>query len=307
MKKPEIKTEKMNETVDEEETNEDENSNAEKKKIKQEEPVEVKPTQEELSSECETLNLALAVDKLSILTKEETFLLVNTINWEDNIILDFNQNQTVNYDTISNRIETTATNQSAELINERIKYAGWVPSSDYRTLAAYQSKVLGKKSDYLESYKDQAVPVSQPSSKHHAAAAVAPAAPINWSSIFPNENYDFIYGDWEKKIILDPKNIDDSLLNPPDFYIDPNDDNLLLGVPDDPLVLQSSNQNAQTDEPKNKENDELTQKQKEKSKNYENRNKITKSLLGRNGIIKEDMNNDSEVPILAPKLINSAI
>jgi hypothetical protein len=26
-----------------------------------------------------------------------------------------------------------------------------------------------------------------------------------WSSIFPNENYDLLYGDWEKNIIFDPQ------------------------------------------------------------------------------------------------------
>jgi len=35
-------------------------------------------------------------------------------------------------------------NQSEEMINERIKYAGWIPSSEHRTLYSYQSKVLGK-------------------------------------------------------------------------------------------------------------------------------------------------------------------
>ena len=141
-----------------------------------------------------------------MLTKEETLLLINTISWEDNIIFDFNQNQTVNYDAICNN-NGAVLNQSAELINERIKYAGWVPSSEHRTLLSYQSKVLGKKSDYLESYKDQTVPaVQHQSGKHHASSSSFSAVTAsNWNSIFPNENYNFIYGDWEKKIILDPK------------------------------------------------------------------------------------------------------
>jgi transcription initiation factor TFIID subunit 1 len=84
-------------------------------------------------------------------------------------------------------------------------------------------------------------------------------------------------------------------LNPPEFYIDPNDDNLLLGVPDDPLLLQSTNPNNQaSEEAKNKENEELSQKQKDKNKIYESRNKITKSLLGRSGVLKDDGNENTE-------------
>ncbi len=199
--------EKLNKSNDEED---DENSNLEKKPIKEEkkgDTEESTPNQddESVSNECETLDLTQAISKLSMLTKEETLLLINTTSWEDNIIFDFNQNQTVNYDAICNK--GTVLNQSAELINERIKYAAWVPSSEHRTLLSYQSKILGKKSDYLESYKDQAVPtVQHQSSKHHASNNSSNAVnALNWSSIFPNENYSFIYGDWEKKIILDPK------------------------------------------------------------------------------------------------------
>lgn len=298
------KDDKSAEPGDEKEAHKSEDKN----QVKQEPDDETNQAtqQDDLSSECDTLNLTQALSKLNVLGKEENFLLINTINWEDNIILDTNQTQTINYDTISNRNEPSqATNQSAELINERIKYAGWVPSNEHRTLLSYQSKILGKKADYLESYKDQAVPAAQSTGKHQAASAQSASIQLNWNSIFPNENYDFVYGDWEKKIILDPKQIDSSLLNPPEFYIDPNDDNLLLGVPDDPLLLQSAtgaSQNA--DEAKSRETEELTQKQKEKSKLYESRNKITKSLLGKSGVLKEDTANEQEVIIFRISIIS---
>jgi hypothetical protein len=293
LKKPEVKETKTSAATTDEtdlkkikEEDEEEEEDEPKKEMSQEPDT--------ISSECETLNLTQVVNKLNDLTKDEKFLLVNTTNWEDNIIFDFNQ-----------KLST------AELINERIKYAGWVPSSEHRSLLSYQSKILGKKVDFLESYKDQAVPVSQTTShsgkhhhhhhhhhNHHHNTTQANAANQNWLSIFPNENYEFIYGDWEKKIILDPKNIDTSLLNPPEFLIDPNDDNLLLGVPEDPSLAQTATslnaQNAENDANKNKENeDQLTQKQKDKNKIYESRNKITKSLLGRTGVIKEDSNNNN--------------
>jgi hypothetical protein len=62
----------------------------------------------------------------------ESYLLVNTLNWDEKVILDNNQ--------IRDKID---------LSSERIKFAGWIPSAEHRSLSSFQSKVFGKNIDYL--------------------------------------------------------------------------------------------------------------------------------------------------------------
>ena len=237
----------MNFVILKEEANKAEGDDEEK----EEEGEEEAPT----ASQCDTINLNLSVKELN----SDMFLLVNTMNWEDNVIIEASQAKTT----------------GSELINERIKYAGWVPSTEHRTLFSYQSKVLGKKVEFLESYKDQSAPTKDKQTN-------GPAPPITWNSIFPNENYELIYGDWESKIIIDTDNIDNELLlQPPEFYIDPNDDNLLLGVPEDAVqLLDEARTNKETD----LTGDSL---KRDKAKSIDNRSRISKNLLGR-ATIKED-------------------
>jgi hypothetical protein len=158
---------------------------------------------------------------------EEAFLQINTSNWEDSIIIDLNQAHI-----------STSPNTNANLINERIKYAGWIPSNEHRTLISYQTKVLGKKLDNLNLYKEASASggaTSGASSKAKAAAAANQAAPANlWTSIFPNENNDLFASNWERKIIMDTENdLAAYEMSPPDFCLDPNDDNLIIGIPED--------------------------------------------------------------------------
>ena len=53
------------------------------------------------------------------------------------------------------------------------------------------------------------------------------------NSIFPLDNYELIYGEWEKQIIWDSENMD-YLPKPKDFRVNPNDEKLILQIPDDP-------------------------------------------------------------------------
>ena len=53
------------------------------------------------------------------------------------------------------------------------------------------------------------------------------------NSIFPIDNYELIYGDWEKQIIWDCENMD-YLPKPKDFRVNPNDEKLILEIPEDP-------------------------------------------------------------------------
>ncbi|RMZ95006.1 transcription initiation factor TFIID subunit 1 isoform X1 [Brachionus plicatilis] len=173
---------------------------------------EEEPESNENKKEQEGLHLKLNDLDINKLINEDKFLLINTSNWENNIIIDPNNSNKIN----------------SEIVNERIKLASWVPSSEHRTLSSFQSKILGKKTDFMNLYNDQSVPNPQTTNTK--------SKQNQWSSIFPNENYD-LYTDWEKNIIIDPENdvkLDD--LKPKEFLIDPNDDNLLLGVPEDVVV-----------------------------------------------------------------------
>lgn len=62
----------------------------------------------------------------------------------------------------------------------------------------------------------------------------------NWYSIFPIENKELIYGRWEDKIIWDTNAVE-SVPSPQEFKLDPNDENLILSIPEDKATPQSGN------------------------------------------------------------------
>lgn len=53
-----------------------------------------------------------------------------------------------------------------------------------------------------------------------------------WYSIFPVENEDLVYGRWEDDVIWDAQNMK-SIPKPTILTLDPNDENIILGIPDD--------------------------------------------------------------------------
>lgn len=50
-----------------------------------------------------------------------------------------------------------------------------------------------------------------------------------WFSIFPIDNEELVYGRWEDNIIWDDQEMD-HLLSPPVLTLDPNDENIVLGI-----------------------------------------------------------------------------
>lgn len=53
-----------------------------------------------------------------------------------------------------------------------------------------------------------------------------------WYSIFPVENEELIYGKWEDEIIWDAESMN-KVPKPKVLTLDPNDENIILGIPDD--------------------------------------------------------------------------
>ena len=58
---------------------------------------------------------------------------VNLTRWEDEIIYD-----------------TSILRDKLDLNSPKIRYCGWVPTTNYRSLASFQKSVFGKNVDYLE-------------------------------------------------------------------------------------------------------------------------------------------------------------
>ncbi len=97
--------------------------------------------QQEQETQQDNFSISIKLDECHI--KDESYLLVNTLDWEDKIIYD-NQEQQQQQQLSSN-----------DSINaERIKYAGWIPSQEHRTLASFQTKVYGKNVDFLNKNTD---------------------------------------------------------------------------------------------------------------------------------------------------------
>lgn len=53
-----------------------------------------------------------------------------------------------------------------------------------------------------------------------------------WYSIFPVENEELVYGQWEDEVIWDAENMT-KIPKPKILTLDPNDENIVLGIPDD--------------------------------------------------------------------------
>ena len=54
----------------------------------------------------------------------------------------------------------------------------------------------------------------------------------SWFSIFPIENEALLYGKWENDVIWDAQAMT-HIPKPPMMTLDPNDENIILGIPDD--------------------------------------------------------------------------
>ncbi|XP_076774484.1 transcription initiation factor TFIID subunit 1 isoform X6 [Arvicanthis niloticus] len=96
-----------------------------------------------------------------------------------------------------------------------------------------------------------------------------------WYSIFPIDNEDLVYGRWEDNIIWDAQNMP-RILEPPVLTLDPNDENLILEIPD--------------------EKEEATSNSPSKESKKESSLKKSRILLGKTGVIKEEPQQNMSQP-----------
>ncbi|GAB1303019.1 Transcription initiation factor TFIID subunit [Apodemus speciosus] len=123
---------------------------------------------------------------------------------------------------------------------QRASLAGWLPSSMTRNAMAYNVQ-------------------------QGFTATLDDDKP--WYSIFPIDNEDLVYGRWEDNIIWDAQNMP-RILEPPVLTLDPNDENLILEIPD--------------------EKEEATSNSPSKESKKESSLKKSRILLGKTGVIKEE-------------------
>ncbi|KFR16159.1 Transcription initiation factor TFIID subunit 1, partial [Opisthocomus hoazin] len=128
---------------------------------------------------------------------------------------------------------------------QRASLAGWLPSSMTRNATAYNAQQVSLDED-------------KP-----------------WYSIFPIDNEELVYGRWEDNIIWDDQAME-TYLHPPVLTLDPNDENIILEIPD--------------------EKEEMTLNSPSKENKKESSLKKSRILLGKTGVIKEEPQQNMSQP-----------
>uniref|UniRef100_A0A3B4D1U0 Bromo domain-containing protein n=1 Tax=Pygocentrus nattereri TaxID=42514 RepID=A0A3B4D1U0_PYGNA len=128
---------------------------------------------------------------------------------------------------------------------QRASLAGWLPSSMTRNANAYNAQQVCHEDDNP------------------------------WYSIFPIDNEELVYGRWEDNIIWDDQNMN-YLLSPPVLTLNPNDENIILEIPD--------------------EKEERTSHSPSKENKKESALKKSRILLGKTGVIKEEPQQNMSQP-----------
>uniref|UniRef100_A0A4W3I0E5 Transcription initiation factor TFIID subunit n=1 Tax=Callorhinchus milii TaxID=7868 RepID=A0A4W3I0E5_CALMI len=131
--------------------------------------------------------------------------------------------------------------------SQRASLAGWLPSSMTRNATAYNAQ-QGRHS--LSDDK-------------------------TWYSIFPIDNEELVYGRWEDNIIWDDQAMD-KILEPPILTLDPNDENIILEIPD--------------------EKEETTSNSPSKENKKESSARKSRILLGKTGVIKDEPQQNMSQP-----------
>ena len=184
---------------------------------------------------------------LKVAYPDEAFLMATQMQWEDEVIWDGEKAR--------DRVTTS--------VRQRGPAAGWIPSTNARTMQQYLQQLAASGSGPLSAGTQSKSMLSQLSDG--ASADV-------WYSIFPIENEALVYGRWEDDIIWDAQAMD-YIPQPSVLTLDPNDEHLILEIPED--------RDAKVDAVSSNAPQETTSTSKKDSK----RSRI---LLGKAGILKED-------------------
>ncbi|KAJ8266435.1 hypothetical protein GJAV_G00130380 [Gymnothorax javanicus] len=225
-------------------------------RLKDEQPEVEQQQSEEVQSEDAQTGTAL---------ENELFLMVTQLQWEDDIIW--------NGEDVKHKGTKT----------QRASLAGWLPSSMTRNANAYNAQQgLSRSNSQLVSPTPPPmtkVPsLSSGSSKRDKNSQDHQASHEDdtpWFSIFPIDNEELVYGRWEDNIIWDDQAME-HLLSPPVLTLDPNDENIILEIPD--------------------EKEERTSNSPSKENKKESALKKSRILLGKTGVIKDEPQQNMSQP-----------
>lgn len=153
---------------------------------------------------------------------EDCYYMVTQQSWEDEVIW--------NGDEMKQKV--LAKN------NEKYHSAGWVPSGVNRTATAFTQQVRGTtlpsygQTKALQQAAVSSIATKKPEKNKSEAGQGAEDKDETWYSIFPVENEELTYGIWEENVIWDAENCD-KIPEPKILTLDPNDENIVLGIPED--------------------------------------------------------------------------
>ncbi|CAG9856159.1 unnamed protein product [Phyllotreta striolata] len=150
---------------------------------------------------------------------DDAFLMVTQLHWEDDVVWDGND--------IKHKVQ--------QKLSSKTNAAGWVPSSGNRTAQAFSQPGKVGTSVRMPPVPNPPLPGIK-SKQQFLSFRMKPRQEQEqddtWYSIFPVENEDLVYGRWEDDVIWDAENMK-TIPKPSILTLDPNDENIILGIPDD--------------------------------------------------------------------------
>ncbi|XP_043095856.1 transcription initiation factor TFIID subunit 1 isoform X2 [Puntigrus tetrazona] len=195
--------------------------------------------------------------------QDEVFLMVTQLQWEDDIIW--------NGEDVKHKGTKT----------QRASLAGWLPTSMTRNANAYNAQQGLSRSNSLLVPPTPPPLAKTPSisgskrDKHNHDHQASHEDDTPWFSIFPIDNEELVYGRWEDNIIWDDQSMD-CLPSPPILTLDPNDENIILEIPD--------------------EKEERASHSPSKENKKETALKKSRILLGKTGVIKDEPQQNMSQP-----------
>lgn len=145
----------------------------------------------------------------------DAYLMVSQLHWEDDVVWDGND--------IKQKV--------MQKLNSKTNAAGWLPSSGSRTAGAFSQPGKGMPNTPIV----PGTKSNQPTAKLTKAQMILQKVEEiddTWYSIFPVENEELVYSKWEDEVIWDAEAMD-RIPKPKVLTLDPNDENIILGIPDD--------------------------------------------------------------------------
>lgn len=168
---------------------------------------------------------------------DDSFLMVSQLHWEDDVVW--------NGDDIKHKV--------MQKLNSKNNAAGWVPSSGNRTAQAFSQPGKGTPVPIVPNVRLATSQIATPLHMQPKSKLVSMGKggqqqqreenyDDTWYSIFPVENEELVYGLWEEEVIWDAEHMS-KIPKPKILTLDPNDENIVLGIPDDidPALLHKDN------------------------------------------------------------------